>query len=356
MNMGGMEQFVVRIAAEQRSHGLDAFILAMQPGPLMEDAYRRRVPVKLIASSNKEIRFMKAVLTFLSSRPQVIHSHNPTSLHYAALGKSLLKSVLVMTDHGQGAGPGRVPSLREQNLVDAIISVSQDTKSRREASWQNIKSHVIYNGVDTSSSGNRDATRRTLELGDRVTGIIVARIDTLKGHDTLLTATAELKTRYPKLVILIVGDGTERSNREKLAHELGLDEKKVRFLGFRSDIPDLLAASDFFVLPSLTEGLPLSVLEAMSMKLPVIATSVGGIPELVTDGETGILIPPKDPVALAEAMARIIGDPDLRKRMGEAGYRRVVNHFSFDTMTKKYEELYYSLLNGSARHSLPFGE
>jgi glycosyltransferase involved in cell wall biosynthesis len=131
---------------------------------------------------------------------------------------------------------------------------------------------------------------------------------------------------------------------ENLAEELGLGPDRVRFLGFRSDVPDLLAASDFFALPSLTEGLPLSVLEAMGHRLPVIATPVGGVPELVTEGRHGLLVPVDAPESLACAVSQLSQDADLRRRFGEAAYQKVKTDFSFETMLKSYETLYASLL------------
>jgi glycosyltransferase involved in cell wall biosynthesis len=130
---------------------------------------------------------------------------------------------------------------------------------------------------------------------------------------------------------------------QNLSASLGLGDQDIRFLGFRSDVPDLHAASDFFVLPSVTEGLPLSVLEAMSAGNPVIATPVGGIPELVENGRHGLLIPVGDDRALTEAIARIAESKSLRRALGQAGLDRVEHDFSFFQMTERYESLYADL-------------
>jgi glycosyltransferase involved in cell wall biosynthesis len=129
-----------------------------------------------------------------------------------------------------------------------------------------------------------------------------------------------------------------------LSAELGLGPADHRFLGFRTDVADLLAAADFFVLPSRAEGLPISLLEAMSHHLPVVCTRVGGNPELVTDGVHGALVPAGDPEALAAAMERLALDPDLRRRQGEAGAARVHDEFSFDRTTDHYEAIYHRVL------------
>jgi glycosyltransferase involved in cell wall biosynthesis len=123
----------------------------------------------------------------------------------------------------------------------------------------------------------------------------------------------------------------------------------VRFLGFRDDVPDLLAAADFFVLSSLAEGLPLSILEAMAQRLPVVASNVGGIPEVVTHGEHGLLVSPQDPEALAEAIAQVAGNPECRTAWGHAAALSVRQHFTFDQVAVRYEDIYSEVRRRSAR-------
>ncbi len=159
-----------------------------------------------------------------------------------------------------------------------------------------------------------------------------------------MRALAALPADAERPVILVAGDGAERPRIEQLARELGVAQQ-LRFLGFRTDVTDLLAASDFFVLPSFTEGLPLSVLEAMAQRLAVIVTPVGGVPELIDDGVNGILVPVKDVAALTAALERLVGDAENRSRIAEAGFQRVSEQFSFDGMIDNYQDLYLSLLS-----------
>jgi glycosyltransferase involved in cell wall biosynthesis len=172
-------------------------------------------------------------------------------------------------------------------------------------------------------------------------GIIVARMDHLKGHDVLLRSLALLEQRKVPLTFLIAGDGPERERLESLAQSLGLGPDRLRLLGFRSDVPEVVAACDLFVFPSEDEGLPLSVLEAMSHRLPVVVTPVGGVPELVNDREQGLWVPVSDPAALAEAMATLARDEAGRNRLGMAAYQHALDHFSFEKMLREYEDLYY---------------
>jgi glycosyltransferase involved in cell wall biosynthesis len=143
--------------------------------------------------------------------------------------------------------------------------------------------------------------------------------------------------------LLVVGDGSQRPRLEALSQELGLDPERVRFLGFRSDIPNLLTAADFFVLASRDEGLPLALLEAMSHGLPAVSTSVGGVPEVVANGEDGLLVPSGDVAAMAQAIGLLARDQAVRVRLGGAGQRRVEESFSFGRTATQYEQLYYKL-------------
>ncbi len=141
----------------------------------------------------------------------------------------------------------------------------------------------------------------------------------------------------------LVGDGPLRPVVEKTVVEMGL-EGRVLFLGVRNDVPKLLAASDVLVLSSEYEGVPLTVLEAMAAGKPVIATAVGGVPELVEDGVTGILVPPRNPEALAQGILRLAKDADLRQRMGKAAQQWALERFDIARTAREYEALYLRLL------------
>ena len=182
------------------------------------------------------------------------------------------------------------------------------------------KVRVVHNGVDVARlRQHRPRAEVRGELGlasaTQVVGL-VARLDHWgKGHRKFLTALANLKDCYP-VEALIIGGGRREAEVKQLAGEMGL-AGRVHFLGQRPDIPDLLAALDIFVLPSHSEGVSLALLEAMAAGLPVIVSAVGGLPEVVTDGVNGLLIPPKEPEALAGALARLLDDPALAKKLGE---------------------------------------
>jgi glycosyltransferase involved in cell wall biosynthesis len=344
LQIGGLEQFAVRLAREQRSRGHDVAVMALQGGPLSAETEAFGVRALVLGGNNAPLRALRGAVRMALLRPHVVHAHNETTLHYASLAKMVTAARLVMTYHGRGRGGARRPRASEWRRTDAVVVVSEAVIPEIESPIVHGRISVIKNGVEASKpSCRREEIRARLELGDRPTGIIAARLDGLKGHDTLLRALARVRQRSLPVTVLIAGDGAERPALETLARDLGLGGESVRFLGFRSDVGDLLAAADFFVLPSLTEGLPLSILEAMSHGLPIIATPVGGIPEVVRDGEEGVLVPVGDEAVLAAAISRLAGDSDAARRLGRCGRERVRTEFSFERMTAEYDRLYHRL-------------
>ncbi|WP_437289416.1 glycosyltransferase family 4 protein [Sorangium sp. So ce406] len=366
LNGGGMEHFVLRLAEAQRRHGHDASILALRGGPLEDLARQRALPLTVLRGG-LAARAAHTALAFARRRPHIIHAHNPTSLHYATVGKLLTRARLVFTDHAQTRGIIRVPSRFEWRETDAVVGCSQDTADKSGAVGVASNISVIHNGIDiTPARRAREEVRAELGFdagaatapaaspeaaasapaaasGGAFLGIMPAAFHPVKGHDVLLRALARLRDRGVAVTVLIVGDGDERDRIHGLARELGIHGKEARFLGFRKDVPDLLVAADFFVLPSRDEGLPLAVLEAMARRLPVVVTPVGGVPEVVRNEEHGLLVPVDAPDALADAIERLARDPALGRRLGEAGHVRVRDDFSFEKMTRKYEQLYFSL-------------
>ena len=206
---------------------------------------------------------------------------------------------------------------------------------------------MVHNGIDAeghpvpSSDGLR---ARIAGRSDRPIVLTVARLDSQKGHPYLLAAAAEI----PHAVFALVGEGGEQAALESQARALGIADR-VRFLGHRDDVPELLAACNVFVLPSLYEGLPLSVLEAMAAAKPVVATAIDGTGEAVVDGVTGLLVPPADPVRLAGAIRGLLADGALASRMGEEGRARVRREFSLRKMIEGVTGVYDELLERTRR-------
>ena len=235
-------------------------------------------------------------------------------------------------------------------LDDRVIAVCEVARRAEIERARVSPDHVvtIYNGIDVerfsaigAESGIRVRQEFGIPAGVPLIGA-VGRLHPQKDFAGLLQSMAAVQKHISPARLLLTGEGELRDDLETQARSLGISEI-VTFAGFRSDVPEILAACDVFVLPSLWEGLPNVVLEAMALGLAVVATRVGGVPEIVIDGETGLLVPPGEPETLAEALVRLLRDPDLRSRMGRAGRRRVEQRFSASQMVCETEALYEAL-------------
>jgi glycosyltransferase involved in cell wall biosynthesis len=233
--------------------------------------------------------------------------------------------------------------------VDAVAAISEGVRrSLLESGVPERLVRVIPSGIDFEpfeAPFDREAARAALGVapGDLL-AIQVAALAPHKSQTTLLRAAAALATSAPRLHVWIAGEGTLREALLAEHRALGLDNR-VRLLGFREDVVPLLRAADLFVLSSYLEGLGTSVLDAMAAGLPVVATEVGGVPEMVRHEVTGLLVPPRDPAALARAMERLVGDPTLRARLGGAG-RVAARAFGADRTAAATRGLYEELLAG----------
>ncbi|MBI5796265.1 MAG: glycosyltransferase family 4 protein [Planctomycetes bacterium] len=206
----------------------------------------------------------------------------------------------------------------------------------------------IYNGVDIESLRKRkvDRIQKRQELGienEYFLIVTAGRLVPVKGQTYLISALAQVITKIPNIRLVFLGDGELRGELSGQVKTLGL-EKQVLFLGMRSDVPEIISCGDLFVLPSVNEGFGVVLLEAMVMKCPIVATNVGGVPEVVLDGETGILVPSGDPVQLAEGIVRLLRDRALAAQMAESGYQRLKTCFDIRETVAKTENLYRELL------------
>jgi len=205
---------------------------------------------------------------------------------------------------------------------------------------------IIPNGIDLSMFRRRDRFERTRKI------TMVACLREEKRIDVLIASVPRIVARYPDVVVQIVGDGRCREQLIQLATALGV-VPNVRFMGHREDVPSILSESDVFVLPSESEAFPNVILEAMATGLPVVASKVGGIPELVVDGITGSLVPPANSDALAAALLDLLDHPGRAVAFGQAGRARIEQEYSFDRMVRQFETLYLSRSIESERANVP---
>ena len=237
------------------------------------------------------------------------------------------------------------------NHSDRIIALSHAVKDFRVKSEKicEDKFTVIHNGIDLEEFNlDVDAGAKKKELGidlsSKIVGM-VGRLDHQKGHRFFLQAMPEIVKAVPDVKFLIVGDGPLRGKLEELGREFKV-ERQVIFTGSRRDIPELISIMDVFVLPSISEGFGNVLLEAMAMGKPVVASRVGGIPEIVTPGLNGLLVEPARPSEMASSVLKLLKDPGEAKRLGEAGREKVKKIFTAETMAKKIEAVYNEIIKG----------
>ena len=237
-----------------------------------------------------------------------------------------------------------------ERYVERFIVVSDSLKqilikSRRISAHQIVR---IYNGIELDQY-HPDAGYVNLRKGWGIPQNVpligaIGRMVWQKGFKYLIEAIPEIVRVVPEAMFLFVGDGPLKKELEDLAESLKV---KVIFTGFRSDIKDMLSAVDLLVVPSLLEGFPMITLEAMAMAKPIVATNIDGITEQITDGANGILVPPKDPSALAKAVIRVLDDKELARSMGLAAREKVEQEFSVEKMIAETKKVYSSLLRAS---------
>ena len=276
----------------------------------------------------------------------VVHSHEFTMAVYGAAAARAVRRPHIITFHGGlqmlARWRRRVALRWAIRRSRATVAVSESTR-RIFAGRLGIPEAgftVVPNGIAVRT-GARESVRAELSLAeDELLIVAVGNVIPVKGHLTLVQALSRLPATGPRWRLAIAGDLREAAPPiQEFATSAGL-ARQVVLLGRRLDVPDLLAAADVFAMPSLSEGLPLALLEAMFAGRAIVASNVGGIPEVIRDGVQGLLVPPGDAAALAAALARLLGDPGERTRLGSAAQALGYRQFTVATMTDAYETLY----------------
>ncbi len=347
---GGAEMIVRRLASSLDRNRFRSIVCLFRPGWLSESCQEAGLPTSIIGIKHAvDLQWARKVAALIRhERVSVIHAHEFTANVYGSLLGKLLSVPVVATIHGKNyywEQAKRRVAYRWVSRQANLVAVSQDLKQfvmqRVGVSADRIS--VIYNGVEPfrdPAPEQVDLIREELGLAawDHVIGA-VGSLYPVKGHRHLLNALPAVLREFPKSLLLLVGRGDQEGALKEQAVELGID-RHVRFLGFRKDVPLLLSLVDLFVLPSLSEGLSMALLEAMAAGKPVVATRVGGNPELVEDSRTGFLVPSEDPSALAEGMLRALRGRAQGCDMGSEGKRLVSERFSFAGMVEAYQRYY----------------
>ena len=376
LDVGGAETQLVELASRLDRAKFTPMVCCISPaGALVTALQSRGVPVYLlnfkrafpgyfgyVASVPRMIRMIWRFWRFVRrERPDIIHGVLLAAYILGTFTGRLAGTPIVVAGRrslGLFKQKKHVYLLLERladRMTDLFIAnseaVRQDTLAREPVDPSDVI--VIYNGLDLSRFDRpaRAALNAELNLpaGPRV--IVVSNLIEYKGHEYFLRAWAQVLQVFPEAVALLVGGGTLRPSLERLAHSLNATHA-VRFLGIRHDVPALLAVCDIYVHPSLQEGYSNSLLEAMAAGRAVVATSVGGNVEAVSDGDTGLLVPPQDSSALCSAMVRLLSNPGQARAMGERARSTVRTRHEIGAMIRSYETVYERLLLkvGRLRH------
>jgi len=345
--VGGAQSYVAALLPVL-SERFDVTVAAHGAGPVREAAEALGLRFVALRHVRRPISPWRDALA-LAELVRLLRRERPDVLHASSSKAGVLGRVAawatgvpirIFTVHGWAfsAHTGIASALYERAeramrpLTTVTICVAESERAAGIATraCDPERTVVIRNGVDA------DVTVTTSMDGAVPTVVAVGRLQRPKDPVTLARALGRLRASFSAV---IVGEGPERQRLEAEIRRLGL-ERAVVLAGDRSDVADLLARADIFVLSSTSEGMPLSILEAMAAELPVVASAVGGVPEAVEDGDTGLLVPPQDPVPLAAALERLLADPALRRRLGASGRARVREHFGLEAFQQAHVDVY----------------
>lgn len=291
-------------------------------------------------------------------RPHVLHTHLLRADLYGGLAGRLAGVPVILTTQYAVWPYARVTARRSDAILDRVCrglathaicvseAVRQDLIAR--VGWRPARAFTIRTGLDFDAwhpdPRARERLREEWSVPDDAPLVMtVARLSREKGIEVLIEAADLVRRKHPQVRFVLVGDGPLVTSLVSLIRERQL-ERSVLLAGFHRDIPSVLSAADLFVLPSHMEGMPNAVLEAFAAGLPVVATAVGGLPEVITPEQTGLLVPPRDPGALSSAIARLIGDKQLARRLAEAGSIEAKERHSVTKVAREHESLYTRLV------------
>lgn len=358
LEVGGAERHVVDLACVLHSKGYEVEVACSVAGSLAEPLEAAGVPVRpltrRLVKRRVSVAYARGARRLLGERRfDLVHAHIFASSVAAAVATRGAGVPLVVTEHTEASWQTwreRWISRWVYRRAERVIAVSTPIQRRlieRGGIPPNLVT-LIPNAVIPASDNPPDVAG-TLPDGwlERPLIGVVARLQPEKGVASFLEAAARISRISPEARFLVVGDGPLREELLAFAKRDGVRER-VRFLGYRADARALIGLLDVLVVPSLTEGSPLIVLEAMAAGVPVVASAVGGIPDQVRHGEEALLVPPNDPDALGETLGDLLRDPARARRLGEAGRRRTENGFSHDALVRRIEAVYRAALDGAA--------
>lgn len=365
MNIGGAEVLLVDLVRRLREVGHEVQVAYSSPGPMAARLAEMGITLTRLPRFARvdPILLLRLMKLMRREKPDLVHTHLfKSDLHGRLAARWTGVPVVISTAHNNDSWAKRAPLGwlygRTSLLADRIIAVSEEVREY-QLKYTFVppeKIVTIDNGVDMRRFDGQEeagrAVRTEFEIDSDAPLVgIIGRLTEQKDHATFLQAAGHIRVALPKTRFLVVGDGPLRESLIVQARSLKLDDA-VMFAGLRSDIPAVMAALDVLVFSSRWEGLPVTLLEGMAAAKPVVSTAVGGVPGVVGDGASALLVPPGMASVLADAVVRVLSDPALARKLSAAARARVREKYSLDSMLDRtlalYEELWNHVANPRA--------
>jgi len=359
MGIGGMERVIMDLCryVDPDKYRFSIVCTSVR-GPLADQMEEEGVPVIYCENQSRMAKYMRGIelaKIFKRSDVDILHTHHTTAFVHGTLGAKLAKIPnLINTDHCKDYATVKKRWIFLEKLASRyaknVIAVSGHTRDEliEFEGIESAKISVIRNGINITPGKNASVSKLKESFGfnhsDPIIGT-VGRLETQKGLDLLLDAVPHFVKNYPNARFLVVGGGSQEQNLRDQVARLGISDNVV-ITGWRSDAVDLIQLFDCFVSTSNFEGLPMVLLEAMAQSKPIVACAVGGIPEVIIDGENGYLLKTRDPVGLSDLLESIFKDEIRRQKMGDVANDHYRNNYTAECMARKYEKIYSECLAG----------
>ncbi len=362
---GGAEQHLMTLLRNFDKDHYEVEVACLFAAPLAGRLAKERFPHKVFPmTSKRDFKVISSLAEYLQQgKFDIVHTHGVRAnlVGRLAAKRAGLKAV-VTTVHSVlefdyprklDLWINKVSERLTVRYTKQFIAVSEDIAKYIVEKYRvsKRKVSVVHNGLELSKYLSADGGRVRKEFGltdDHLVLSVISRLHPVKGHTIMFYALQHVIKAYNFVRLLVVGSGPEKENLEKIVDELGL-AKYVIFTGFRRDIPDVLSATDILVQPSISEGFGLTVIEGMAMNRPVIASAVGGIPEIIKDRFNGLLVTPGDPIALSDAIISLVELPGRTAELVKAGRETVLRSFTAEKMARNTEQVYAKLVSRHTR-------
>ena len=358
---GGVEHGIANLIERMDPRRFEHVVCSVfRLGPHLERYPADRVRVMCLNQTSRT-QVVPLARAIRDVRPQIVHSRNWGTLDSIVAARCVRQCPVVHSEHGAETDPSGDPRRRGWlrriafELAHQVFCVSYRLRDSlvRQTGFPAGRIHVIHNGVDLGKfqqqTSARQRVRRELDIEDSQFCIgCVGRLNRVKDYATMLRAARLFGMSNTSWLLLIAGAGPELGMLERMVDDDPTLRGHVRFLGNVQRVPEFLSALDVYALPSLWEGISNSLLEAMAAGLPVVASDIGGNPEVVVDGESGLLFPVGDVAQLADRLSLLHRQPDVRERLGARGSQRIRQEFALETMVRGYERMYTAMIGNPA--------